>query len=230
MSPRLTPALIEKRFPRPKTGVEIRETVLPDQECDAWRRRFLAHADATGEDVWVFSYGSLLWKGEVNSPETRVARVHGWHRRFCLLQWAWRGDLDNPCLMLALDRGGCCGGVVYRVPGPNAGEALRDVWDREMNGDGYRPRWVNAHTATGFVKALTFVINRDGERYVGRISDADTARHIASACGTTGACAEYLRRTVRSLERLSLQDRHLQQLELLVAKRLNDEIADFVEG
>ena len=107
-----------------------------------------------------------------------------------------------------------------RVPGPGAVEALRDVWDREMNGDGYRPRWVNARTDAGPIRALTFVINRGGERYAGRLSDADTARHIASACGSTGSCAEYLRRTARSLEKLKLRDHHLERLETLVATEM----------
>lgn len=216
----LTEALIERRFPGPHDDGRTRETELPADECDAWRERFLAQAQASGSDVWMFSYGSLLWDGEVDTPETRAVVVHGWHRRFCLLQWAWRGDLDNPCLMLALDRGGCCEGVVYRVSGPNPAEALRTVWDREMNGDGYRPRWVTARSAEGPVRALTFVINLRGERYAGRLPDEDTARYIATACGSTGACADYLRRTVRSLEKLELRDRHLHRLESLVAENM----------
>jgi cation transport protein ChaC len=217
---KLTKTLIDCRFPTPLKASRTRETELSALICDEWRERFLAPAQQTDKDVWVFSYGSLMWDGEVSTPEIRVALVHGWHRRFCLLQWAWRGDLDNPCLMLALDRGGRCQGIVYRVPGPGAVEALRDVWDREMNGDGYRPRWVNARTDAGPVRALTFVINRGGERYAGRLSDADTARHIASACGSTGSCAEYLRRTVRSLEKLKLRDQHLERLETLVATEM----------
>ena len=217
---RLTPALIKRRFPRPRIGTPRYETVLPDHTSQRWRREFLTEAVREGADVWVFSYGSLLWSGEIETRECRVARVHGWHRRFCLLQWAWRGDAEQPCLMLALDRGGSCEGMVQRFPGPHASDVLGQIWDREMSGDGYRPRWVTARTEAGRVRALTFVINRDSMRYSGRLSDADTARCIAAACGQSGACAEYLRRTLRALEDSGLTDHHLARLEQLVATEL----------
>tara|TARA_B100000029_G_scaffold255892_1_gene252695 strand:- start:3301 stop:3972 length:672 start_codon:yes stop_codon:yes gene_type:complete len=216
----LTEALITKRFAGMVLDAPTHESALDDAWSNGLRKQFLSELDASGRDLWVFSYGSLLWQGEVDTPEHHRAVVHGWHRRFCLLQWAWRGDLNHPCLMLALDRGGCCHGRVYRVPGPNVSEAMAEVWDREMSGDGYRPRWVRAKSEDQVRTALTFVMHRSGDRYAGRLSDAETAELIAKACGHAGACAEYLRRTQRALQALGISDHHLNRLEKLVACNL----------
>ena len=94
------------------------------------------------------------------------------------------------------------------------------IWRREMRGDGYRPRWITARTANGPVSAVTFVVNRRGPRYAGRLSAGRVAEHIASGCGEKGACAEYLRRLVVSLHRLGIHDRRLWHLQRLVAARL----------
>src|SRR5690349_24995142 len=67
---------------------------------------------------WVFAYGSLLWNPLFPFVEARRASLHGLHRRFCLWSLASRGKPDAPGLVLGLDRGGSCRGVVYRLPAP----------------------------------------------------------------------------------------------------------------
>ncbi len=73
--------------------------------------------DRDGDETWVFAYGSLIWKPACDYVEARVGLLHGWHRAFCL---GWntrhRGSEQRPGLMLALDRGGACKGVLYRLP------------------------------------------------------------------------------------------------------------------
>ena len=122
--------------------------------------------------------------------------------------------------MMALDRGGTCRGVAYRVEARDLESALAPVWRREMRGDGYRPRWVDARTATGRVRALTFVANRAGERYAGRLPMETVAERIAEGCGERGPCADYLRLTVESLHRHGIRDRNLWRLQALVARHL----------
>ena len=94
------------------------------------------------------------------------------------------------------------------------------VWRREMRGRGYVARWLPVATEAGTVSALTFLANRANDRYAGRLSDAEIAEKIAAACGHAGPSAEYLFRTVEACERLGIRDRHLWNLQALVAARL----------
>ena len=125
--------------------------------------------------------------------------------------------------MLALDRGGSCVGIVYRVAGPDLRAKVVPVWRREMRGRGYQARWVSVHTGRRRVAAVTFVANREGERYAGRLSDEEIADKIASACGHIGPSAEYLLNTVAHCEELGINDRHLWRMQALVAERLPGE-------
>src|SRR5262245_13351069 len=68
-----------------------------------------------GEDLWLFAYGSLIWKPEVEHIAEYMGTVHGWHRSFCMRMTRWRATKEYPGLMMALDRGGQCKGIVYRL-------------------------------------------------------------------------------------------------------------------
>lgn len=173
-----------------------------------------------GHDLWVFAYGSLMWRAEFPVAERRLGTVRGFHRRFCLLQRRYRATPERPGLMLALDRGGSCRGVAFRLPGTEIRTALMPVWRREMRGRGYVARWLPVATEAGSVPALTFLVNRASERYSGRLCDAEIAEKIAAACGPMGASAEYLFRTAEVCEGLGIRDRHLWSLQALVAERL----------
>jgi len=76
------------------------------------------------EDLWVFGYGSLIWNPAFEFAEERCALLRGWHRRFCLKLYAGRGTLETPGLMLALDRGGACRGVAFRIPATKVRQEL----------------------------------------------------------------------------------------------------------
>ena len=178
---------------------------------------------STPNELRVFAYGSLMWKSEFEFADHQIATLRGWHRRFCLWQYRFRGTHDKPGVMLALDRGGSCVGIVYRITGPDLEAKIMPVWRREMRGRGYRARWVSVETAQGRCTALTFVANRDGERYAGRLSDEEIADRIALACGHIGPSAEYLLNTVVHCEELGIHDRHLWRMQALVAERLSTE-------
>ena len=130
------------------------------------------------------------------------------------------GD-ECPGVMLALDRGGSCVGIVYKVIGPDLRSKIIPVWRREMRGNGYLARWVSAITAEGPVRAITFVVNRASERYAGRLSDEEIADQIALACGHIGPSAEYLLNTVARCEDLGVHDPYLWRMQALVAERMN---------
>lgn len=180
-----------------------------------------ALADIGTDDFWLFAYGSLMWRHEFPVAEQRLVMVHGYHRRFCLWQWRHRGSDTAPNLMMALDTGGSCHGVAYRIAGPNLRSKLRDVWHRELGGDGYRARWMTASTGDGPRRLAGFTVNRLGGRYAGRLPDRRVADTIAQARGHSGTGAEYLLNTAVSLNELGLRDAMIWRLQQMVSERLS---------
>ena len=171
---------------------------------------------APGEDVWLFGYGSLMWNPAIEFAERRAGVVRGWHRRFCLWLHIGRGSPDNPGLMLALDRGGSCVGMLFRIPAADARAELLLAWRRELFTSAYLSRWVTAMTDAGPVHAVTFVANRRHPRYAGRLDEAMVARHLATATGSLGSCATYLAETLGALQALGLRDRALERLQRMM--------------
>ncbi len=175
------------------------------------RRRMLAGM-APDADVWVFGYGSLMWNPAIRYRERAHARIYGWHRSFCLWTPVGRGTPDNPGLVLGLDRGGSCHGIAYRIAAADREAELELLWQREMVSDGYRPRWVRAHCGGRALRALTWVINRDGDRYAGGVPAATVARHLATASGRLGSNRDYLENTVAHLDELGIAERPLHRI------------------
>ncbi len=192
---------------------------LTDAERAASLSKFF---DASPEsDVWVFGYGSLIWNPAIHFSEKRTARVWGYHRSFCLETNLGRGSPETPGLVLALDKGGSCNGMAFKLPAGREKEELSIVWDREMALDSYAAVWVRAMTPDGPVNAVTFVMNRDTERYVGRLPEDRIVQQLATAEGYLGTCVEYLENTVAHMREVGIHDRQLFRLQRLVRARLD---------
>jgi glutathione-specific gamma-glutamylcyclotransferase len=182
----------------------------------------IAQRSAT-DDVWVFAYGSLIWNPPFESVDRRIGVVRGWHRSFCL-GWIrrFRGSAEHPGLMMALDHGGDCKGLAYRLPADAIRANLVKLFRRELpvKPIAMLPIWADIETDRGTIPALTFVIDREGPRYVGGLSVERLAEVLATAVGNGGSMADYLYQTVKGLEDLEIHDEHLWQLQELVAERI----------
>jgi cation transport protein ChaC len=214
-------ARLKREIPDP--GPQLIEGYRPatDADYDAMVSQMLAGAPPG--QFWLFAYGSLIWKPETAWVEQRVALARGWHRRFCLgWDYRYRGNPEQPGLMLALDRGGQCRGVAFRLPEATLEAELHKLIRREMSmvPSAFPPRWIDVMTAEGPLRALTFAMNRRSGRYVAGLSDAALADVLATACGFRGSMAEYLFSTVAMLESLGIRDRNLWLLQDLVADRI----------
>lgn len=165
-----------------------------------------------GQALALFAYGSLIWNPAFHFIRREIATVRGYHRRFCLWTELGRGSPDCPGLVLGLDRGGTCRGVLYWIAAHEIEAELDVVWRREMVTSAYRPSWAVARTTSGPVRALTFVIDRKHERYTGRLDDEAIVTSIATACGPLGPCADYLFNTTAHLDELGIADRSLRRL------------------
>ncbi len=163
--------------------------------------------------VWLFAYGSLIWNPVIHYADRQVGRVHGFHRRFCLWTPLGRGTPEHPGLVLGLDRGGCCRGIVYQIEPALVQSELLLLWRREMVVGSYIPRWIKVSTPAGSRLAIAFLIDRSQPSYAGNLDLATTVQHIATAEGELGSSADYLNQTLAGLELAGIQDRGLLNLQ-----------------
>jgi cation transport protein ChaC len=192
---------------------------LSDEELNASIEGVLSGA-CPGADIWVFAYGSLIWNPLFHYDERRPATLRGFHRRFCLWSVMGRGSPEQPGLVLGLDRGGACCGLVYRLPAGKAANELRLLWRREMVVGSYVPRWARIETASGDgggrcveeLRALVFMVNHGHPNYAGRLAFDAVAHALASARGHLGSSADYLFHTVDALAAHGLRDAYLERL------------------
>ena len=188
---------------------------MTDTERAAQVQAILARAPRPGR-IWVFAFGSLIWNPTFHFVERRTARIHGFHRQFCLWARAGRGSPGRPGLMLSLESGGSCTGVAYRLARRAAATELDVIWRREMFTMAYRPVWTIARTPKGPEPAIAFSVNREHERYAPALGDETIARYLATGAGPIGRCCDYLFETARHLRELGLRDRRLEALEAKV--------------
>ena len=200
-----------------------RTDLSTDDDIAAVAATLLADRPASGE-VWIFAYGSLIWAPEFDFVEERLGTVRGWHRSFCL-GWVriYRGTPERPGIMLALDRGGSCKGVLFRLP-PDAIEAnLLKILRREMP---FKPttapavRWMGADTADGRVRAIGFPISRKSAVYLPDLTTEQVVHALATAAGERGSMADYLHNTITHLADRGIHDSYLWRLQTLVAARI----------
>jgi len=187
-------------------------TFMSDEERCAHLADILAQATQPGR-IWVFGYGSLMWNPAFHYVERRTARIHGFHRQFCLWSRGGRGTPERPGLMLSLESGGSCVGVAYRIAPEAAITELDLLWRREMASRSYRAVWVNLHMQQRMERGIAFAVNRAHERYVPGLDAETIARYLATGRGTNGDCCDYLFDTVDHLRELGIRDRRMDALE-----------------
>ena len=199
--------LLRETFRRTHPGVPV----LSDADQEASLRHILEeHPPDT--DIWVFGYGSLVWNPLVHHEERRVARLHGFHRSFCLWSHVNRGSMHKPGLVLGLDTGGSCRGVAFRIARSKAAEELRLLWRREMVLGVYAPRWAAVEAGNDALRAIAFFANRAHANYAGKLPLETVIKTLVSARGQLGTPAEYLLETVRGLVEHGVRDPYLLEL------------------
>ena len=164
-----------------------------------------------GGPVWLFAYGSLIWRPESSAVERVGGRVHGYHRGLYLWSHEHRGTPELPGLVFGLDRGGSCSGFAYRLPEEQLEASLYALWQREMPVPSYRPHWLNCRLEDGSkVQALGFVLERHLPSYAGNLPDHVLSQVFESACGRYGTTRDYVEQTVSALRSHAMPDRNLE--------------------
>ena len=142
--------------PEPDPGPDPSRRYFTEAEYEAAAARLIEQC-APGP-LWVFAYGSLIWKPEIETTDHRHAVAHGWHRSFCLRLTRWRGSPAQPGLMMGLKRGGSCKGIMHRIADNDRHRLLVRLLRREIGNDKHLTgvRWIKVDTAQGKIRALTF--------------------------------------------------------------------------
>ncbi len=169
---------------------------------------------SAAKPFWVFAYGSLMWNPGFAAPETRPARLHGWHRAFCIYSEHYRGTPRKPGLILGLLPGGACRGLAHRLPRAQYDAVRRYLWTREIDNDGvYEEAIRPIHLADGrVVPALVYLADRRHRQFAGKLAPARAIELVRQGRGATGSNLDYLRSTVAHLRGLGLPDRALEEL------------------
>lgn|GEM_PF-83649 len=170
--------------------------------------------ESSPQDLWVFGYGSLMWRPGFPFVEARPADLVGYRRSFCIYSTHHRGNHLRPGLVLGLDQGGTCAGMAFRVPATERAATMAYLREREQINGVYRECWVpvSLHDGDRDVLAVTYVVERFHPSYSGRLPFHHQVRLIRAAHGISGANVDYLVNTGCHLAELGLRDRHMERL------------------
>jgi cation transport protein ChaC len=170
-------------------------------------------------DLWVFGYGSLMWRPGFDVLERVPAKLIGMHRALCVYSFVHRGTPEKPGLVMGLDRGGMCRGIAYRVAAAKRQETIAYLREREQVTSVYLEtmrRVVLEDDARRQVRALCYTVDRGHVQYAGRLSVDESVHYVRQGHGRSGNNRDYVVETIRALEALGYRETELH----LIAERL----------
>lgn len=167
--------------------------------------RFDSHAS-----VWLFGYGSLIFKADFPFLERRPASISGWSRRFYQGSHDHRGTQEAPGRVVTLvpEQGAVCHGMAYLV----TPEEFAHLDHREKNGY-LRLATEMTFEDGGTAEGIVYIATDGNAAFLGPASEEDIARQIFTARGPSGPNSEYLLELARALRILGKQDAHVEAIE-----------------
>ncbi len=164
-------------------------------------------------ELWLFGYGSLIWKTDFAYTSRRPARLHGWERRFWQGSHDHRGTPEAPGRVLTLVEvpGARCAGMAYRIT-PDVLDAL----DRREKNGYLRVRAPLAFDNGEQADGLVYLATPDNAAWLGPAADEAIARHVGGATGPSGSNRDYVLRLADALRSLGAEDAHVFAIERLL--------------
>ncbi|MFD2236673.1 gamma-glutamylcyclotransferase [Aureimonas populi] len=164
-------------------------------------------------DLWVFGYGSLIWRPGFSFAERAKGRLAGYHRSLCVRSHVHRGTPERPGLVFGLDRGGSCVGMAFRVEAALAEATIHYLRERELVTHVYRETTLPVRLEDGrLVRALAYVVDRGHSQYAGRLSASEAAHMVARSHGRSGPNTEYVTSALGEIRALGLSDSWLEEV------------------
>lgn len=177
-------------------------------------------------DLWVFGYGSLMWRPGFPFVEVQPALLRGWHRDLCVKSIRYRGTPEAPGLVMGLQRSGSCRGRAYRVAAADRLAAVDYLDERELATRAYRTRFLCVDLPDGRrIRAYGYVADPAHPQYAGNLEHEEKVRLIVQGCGREGPCRDYLANTVRHLDALGIRDGLMHSFLEAVDRSLNAPMA-----
>ena len=171
--------------------------------------------------LWLFGYGSLIFKADFDFLSRKPANIQGWSRRFWQGSHDHRGTPDSPGRVVTLvkDPEAICMGMAYLV----SDQVLKHLDFREKNG------YLRFNTEMTFSdgskdEALVYIATEDNEAFLGDADDLEMAAQIATASGPSGQNKDYLINLASALRQLGAVDHHVFSLETLVLSQLGNQV------
>lgn len=175
------------------------------------------NSEDCGVDLWVFGYGSLMWRPGFDSAETMPAVLHGFSRTLCIYSHVYRGTPAAPGLVLGLDQGGSCHGQAFRIAAQNRAQVLDYLREREQVTGVYIEKYLPIALADGrLAEALVYVADPAHGQYAGALSVRDMAEKVDKACGDAGPNRDYVTNTARHLQDMNIHDACLEAVIALL--------------
>jgi cation transport regulator ChaC len=169
--------------------------------------------------VWIFGYGSLIWRASFPYVARRPARIEGWSRRFWQGSTDHRGMPGDPGRVVTLIRepAALCAGVAYQIADAHLGAVLAELDERERGGYDRQALPLHiaasngdpAQVATGWV----YVAREGNPNYLGPAPLAEIAAVVRRAHGPSGPNLEYALRLAAELRTLEENDVEVFALE-----------------
>lgn len=167
------------------------------------------------EDLWVFGYGSLMWRPGFDILERVPAKLIGMHRSLCVYSFVHRGTPERPGLVMGLDRGGMCRGIAYRVAATKREATIAYLREREQVTSVYLEtmrRIALEDETRRQVRALCYIVDRGHVQYAGRLSVEECVHYVRQGHGRSGNNRDYVIETVRALEDLGYRETDLHRI------------------
>ena len=166
-------------------------------------------------ELWVFGYGSLMWRPGFAFETSTHGLLKGAHRSLCVYSEFHRGTKEQRGLVLGLDRGGACRGIVFRVKAGAEQETIGYLREREqvtaVYVEAYRKvKLLDDSDRT--VDALTYLVDRNHAQYAGALPLEEQLRLVRGGKGQSGANIDYVLNTLRHLEAEGVHDPRLAAL------------------
>jgi glutathione-specific gamma-glutamylcyclotransferase len=172
------------------------------------------------DELWVFGYGSLMWRPGFPLVERAPATLAGRRRAFCIYSVHHRGTYERPGLVLGLAPGGSVRGAAYRIAPAEQAEVYAYLMEREQPTETYIEARRAVLLADGRrVEALVFLSDKQHAQWAGALSLERQAELIAGAKGLSGRNVDYLRDLVAHLREEGVRDTAMEHLLALVEAR-----------
>lgn len=166
--------------------------------------------------VWVFGYGSLIWRPDFGYIDRQPAAIKGWTRRFWQGSHDHRGVPDSPGRVVTLiqQADAVCHGMAYLIDADVVTQTFEHLDHREKNG--YERFEVDLTFGRGSSNGLVYIAPQDNFAFLGEAPLAEMAAQIATSHGPSGSNAEYLFELAEALRTMGVEDGHVFALERTV--------------